>query len=208
MFGENFKKTLNKKELDAWSSFKNVVEHFIGNYRDSQYKSNISQMMLAYKRLKSNMSTKLHFLHAHLEFFPENHGDASDEHAERFHQDILTMEKRYQGNWGPNMMADYLYTKGLIGHFKNAISGAIILGRSPSIVYQCLAIHLEIFLFNHLAIQDRIYFLQDYIASQLSEKDHILPKIQTQKLWVWFSLPCTIATLFVYKKKPQKDQVI
>jgi hypothetical protein len=83
---------------------------------------------------------------------------------------------------------------------KNAISGAVILEISPSIVYQCLVVYLEIFISNHLAIQDRIYFLQDYIASQLSEKDHILPKILTQKLWVWFSLPCTIATLFVNKK--------
>jgi hypothetical protein len=48
--------------------------------------------------LKSNMSTKLHFLHAHLDYFPENLGDVSDEHGERFHQDILIMEKRYQGN--------------------------------------------------------------------------------------------------------------
>jgi hypothetical protein len=81
-------------------------KNFLGNYRDSQYKAHISKMMLAYKRLKCNMSIKLHCLHAHLDFFPENLGDVSDEHGERFHQDILTMEKRYQGNWGPNMMAD------------------------------------------------------------------------------------------------------
>ena len=34
------------------------------------------------------MSLKLHFLHSHLYFFPENLGDVSDEHGERFHQDI------------------------------------------------------------------------------------------------------------------------
>ena len=30
-------------------------------------------------------------------FFPENLGEVSDEHCEIFHQDILAMEKRYQG---------------------------------------------------------------------------------------------------------------
>jgi len=36
-------------------------------------------------------------LESHLDFFPENLGKVSDEHGERFHQDILAMEKRYQG---------------------------------------------------------------------------------------------------------------
>ena len=36
----------------------------------------------------ARMSLKMHFLHSHLEFFPENNGDVSDEHGERFHLDI------------------------------------------------------------------------------------------------------------------------
>ncbi|UYV68012.1 Transposase [Cordylochernes scorpioides] len=42
------------------------------------------------------MSLKIHFLHSHLDFFPDNLGAVSDEHGERFHQDISSMEKRYQ----------------------------------------------------------------------------------------------------------------
>ena len=34
------------------------------------------------------MSVKLHFLRSHLDFFQENLGDFSEEHGERFHQDI------------------------------------------------------------------------------------------------------------------------
>jgi len=44
------------------------------------------------------VSLKIHFLHSHWDFFPENCGAVSDEHAERFHQDISSIEKRYQGN--------------------------------------------------------------------------------------------------------------
>jgi hypothetical protein len=34
----------------------------------------------------------------------------SDEHGERFHQDISSMEKRYQGKWNCAMLADYCWT--------------------------------------------------------------------------------------------------
>ncbi|UYV75986.1 hypothetical protein LAZ67_13002030 [Cordylochernes scorpioides] len=53
-----------------------------------------------------NMSLKIHFLHSHLDFFPDNLGAVSDEHGERFHQAISSMEKRYQGKWSPAMLAD------------------------------------------------------------------------------------------------------
>jgi len=56
------------------------------------------------------MSLKIHFLESHLNFFPENLGEVSDEHSERFHQDILAMEKRYQCKWTSSMLADYYWT--------------------------------------------------------------------------------------------------
>ena len=40
------------------------------------------------------MSLKIHFLHSHLDFFPENLGDESDEHAERFHHQMKVRETR------------------------------------------------------------------------------------------------------------------
>jgi hypothetical protein len=56
------------------------------------------------------MSLKVHFLDSNLDFFPENLGAVSDEHGERFHQDISNMEKRYQGKWSLSMLADYCWT--------------------------------------------------------------------------------------------------
>jgi hypothetical protein len=55
------------------------------------------------------MSLKVHFLDSHLDFFPENLGVFSDEHGERFHQDISNMEKRYQ-YVEPQYVADYCWT--------------------------------------------------------------------------------------------------
>ncbi|KDR15747.1 hypothetical protein L798_10290 [Zootermopsis nevadensis] len=51
------------------------------------------------------MSLKMHFLHSHLVFFPDNLGSVSNEHGEQFHQDISTLERRYQGKWSASMTA-------------------------------------------------------------------------------------------------------
>ena len=51
-----------------------------------------------------------HFLHSHLEYFPENLGEISEEQGERFHQDIKVMEHRYRGLWNVSMMADYCWS--------------------------------------------------------------------------------------------------
>ena len=52
---------------------------------------------------------KIHFLHYHLEFFPENLGNESDEHGERFHSQRKVMETRYEGFWNEAMMGDYCW---------------------------------------------------------------------------------------------------
>ncbi|GBN89902.1 hypothetical protein AVEN_237078-1 [Araneus ventricosus] len=56
-----------------------------------------------------NMSLKIHFLHSHLEFYPESLGPVSDEHGERFHQDISNMGARDRGKWNPKMLVDYIW---------------------------------------------------------------------------------------------------
>jgi hypothetical protein len=40
-----------------------------------------------------SLSLKVHFLHSHLDFFPQNLGAVSDEQGERFHQNISVKKK-------------------------------------------------------------------------------------------------------------------
>jgi len=56
------------------------------------------------------MSLKIHFLESQLDFFPKNLSEISDEHGERFHQNIMAMEKQYQGMWTSSMLTDYCWT--------------------------------------------------------------------------------------------------
>ena len=60
--------------------------------------------------LGCRMSIKMHYLHSHSDFFGPNLTDVSEEHGERFHQDVQVMEKRYQGRWDEAMVGDYVWT--------------------------------------------------------------------------------------------------
>lgn len=40
-------------------------------------------------------------------FFPSNLSDVSDEHGEKFNQDIKVMENWYQEKFNPRMKGDY-----------------------------------------------------------------------------------------------------
>ncbi|UYV71963.1 hypothetical protein LAZ67_9001368 [Cordylochernes scorpioides] len=106
----NFQNSLNEVEIAAWNSFRNVCRNFLGSAKVENYRDIVNDLLLSYKALGCNMSPKIHFLHSHLDLFPDNLGAVSDEQGERFHKDISSMEKRFQGKWSPGMLADYCWT--------------------------------------------------------------------------------------------------
>jgi len=103
---ECFDKLFLGYEKAAWDSFKLVVKGFLGNRRAENYEELVNNLLQSYQKLGCNMSLKIHFLHSQLDFFPENCGAVS-EHGEHFHQDISSMEKRYQVKWNCAVLADY-----------------------------------------------------------------------------------------------------
>ena len=105
----DFKSHLNQLELTAWESFIKVVENFLGNRRDENYPKLVDDLLSAYHKMGCRMSLKMHFLHSHLDFFPSDLGAVSDEHGERFHQEISVMESRYKGRLNTSMMGDYCW---------------------------------------------------------------------------------------------------
>ena len=105
----HFQQTMNDKERQAWLSFVLVIKNFLGSHKAENYVEIVNDMLQNLKELGCNMSIKVHYLHSHLDSFPENLGDMSEEQGERFHQDLQTMENRYQGRWDTHMMADYCW---------------------------------------------------------------------------------------------------
>ncbi|XP_061443081.1 uncharacterized protein LOC133365351 isoform X1 [Rhineura floridana] len=106
----NFTKFMNDVEASAWCSYVSVVKNFLGNHKADNYEELVQNMLANFKHLGTNMSIKVHYLHSHLDRFPDNLGDFSEEQGERFHQDIKVMEERYQGRWDRHMMADYCWS--------------------------------------------------------------------------------------------------
>lgn len=105
---DDFKESLSKNEKAAWDAFDDVVHGFSGNRKAENYIEIVNNLLKKCHQLDCNMSLKMHFLHSHLDFVPDNCGAVSDEHGERFHQDILVIERRYQGRWNVSMIADLL----------------------------------------------------------------------------------------------------
>uniref|UniRef100_A0A1B6BZC3 Uncharacterized protein n=1 Tax=Clastoptera arizonana TaxID=38151 RepID=A0A1B6BZC3_9HEMI len=97
MFDINFENTATRNEKEALVSFKEVVTNFLRNSKDPEYVTIVANMLNKFEKLGCLMSLKIQFFNSHLDYFPENLGDFSEEQGERFHQDIKLMEKRYQG---------------------------------------------------------------------------------------------------------------
>ncbi|GBO11756.1 hypothetical protein AVEN_228379-1 [Araneus ventricosus] len=102
-----FVKLLRGKEKQFCDAFYQVSKNFLGNNKAENYKDLVEDMLTLFQDFGCDMSLNIHFLDSHLNFFPDNYGQVSDEHGERFHQDVANVEKRYQGNWSTTKLADY-----------------------------------------------------------------------------------------------------
>ena len=80
-----FDEDLNQTERNAWLSFKRICKDFLGNHKSVNYQDIVQDLLTSYQTMGCNISLKIHFLESHLDFFPENLGEVSDEHGERFH---------------------------------------------------------------------------------------------------------------------------
>ena len=96
-------------EKCAWHSFVAVIQGFLGNSKEENYRKLVDNLLKSYKEMGCRMSLKLHMMHSHLDFFKSSMGDYSEEHGERFHQDDMEFEKRYQGQYNERMMGDYVW---------------------------------------------------------------------------------------------------
>jgi len=101
---KEFEDKMNDLERYAWQSFCEVVHGFLGRNKADNDEDLVETLLQSYCKLGCRMSIKMHYLHFHLDFLRLNLTDVSEEHGERFHQDIQVMEKRYQGRWDEAMM--------------------------------------------------------------------------------------------------------
>lgn len=110
LHSDEFQNTLTDNQRRAWESFEAVVDGFLGNNKDKNYARIVARMLNDFGKIGSTLSLKMHYMKSHLDFFPNNLGAYSDEHGERFHQDIADMEDRYNFRYIPNMIGEYVWS--------------------------------------------------------------------------------------------------
>ena len=80
---QKFITSMNKLESKTWRSFVAVTKIFLGNTRSVVNLTNkislVQNTLDNYRDIGTNMSIKVHFLDSHLDRFPENYGEVSDE---------------------------------------------------------------------------------------------------------------------------------
>jgi len=103
----------------------------------------VQDLLTSYKAMGCNISLKIHFLESHSDFFQENLCEVSDEHGERFHQDIMAKEKQYQGKWTSSKLADYCWT------LKRAVHGTKYRRKSLEEIFCLFYEHVKYY-FGHL----------------------------------------------------------
>lgn len=82
----------------------------LGNLRAENLQDIVREMLDAFELTGVHMSLKIHFLNTHLDFFMRQLATESDEHGERFHQEIMRMENRYRGKSLDRMLADFCWS--------------------------------------------------------------------------------------------------
>lgn len=107
---EDFDRLLSTNELIAWDSIKAVIENFLGKNRSPHYRIFVEELLDSFETIGVHMSTKIHFLHAHMDFFEKQLATESDEQGERFHQTCLPMEQRYKSKSIHSMIADLCWS--------------------------------------------------------------------------------------------------
>ncbi|XP_043273337.1 uncharacterized protein [Venturia canescens] len=101
--------TMNNSE-SRMLEFQRSRENFLGKNKSPNYEEIITKMGINYGKQFCLMNLRLHFLHSHLDAFPENLDTYNEEQGERSHQDLKEMERRSQGHWDINTMADFCWT--------------------------------------------------------------------------------------------------
>ena len=58
------------------------LQSFLGNEKAKNFKKIVNEMLYNFQQLGCTMSIQLHYVHSHLDVFPDNLGDFSEEQGD------------------------------------------------------------------------------------------------------------------------------
>lgn len=101
-----FELILDVDDLTAWNALKKVISGFLGKNRDENYAVLVHNMLDAFGTIDIHMSSKIHYMHCHLDVFARQLPTESDEQGERFHQTCKPFESNYKGKDALALVSD------------------------------------------------------------------------------------------------------
>lgn len=110
MQNAEFEQMLSTIEVAAWKSIKDVIYNVLGKNRSPTARIYVDTMLSAFEDLGVHMSTKIHFLNSHMDYFERQLSTESDEHGEQFHQTCAPIEERYKGKSIHSLIAEICWT--------------------------------------------------------------------------------------------------
>jgi len=66
---QDFSTKLNSTQRRAWKSSENACRNFLGKEKEENYSASVQEPISSHSSMGCNMSSKLHCLHSHSEFF-------------------------------------------------------------------------------------------------------------------------------------------
>lgn len=107
MKSEAFTNSLPTSGKKAWIAIKSVITNVLGGKRiESGAEELVVEMMRLFKKIGMSMTLKMHFLNNHLDKFLQQSPKDSDEQGERFHQLVMSIEKRFKGKKVDSMLGE------------------------------------------------------------------------------------------------------
>jgi hypothetical protein len=127
MQDKQFDEDLNVTERNAWLSFRRIC-NLLGTQKQRTIRMLCRICWLRTKLWDAIRVWKSTYWGHTLNFFPpENLGEIRDKHGEKFHQDIMAKEKRYQGKWTSSRLEDFCWTMKSDVHWRQLLAKVISL---------------------------------------------------------------------------------
>ena len=111
MQDKQFDEDQNETERNACLSFKRICKDFLRNHKAANYQDVVQDLLTLYTSCGMQYESEIPLSGVTLGFFsPETLAKSVTNTVKRFHQEVMTVEKRYQGKWTSSMLADYCWT--------------------------------------------------------------------------------------------------
>ena len=103
-----FLELLPPKHQVAFKAFNHLSEGLFGILRADDLHIRVEAFLKSFEEIGVSISLKIHFIRDHLDRFPSVE-TCSDQHGERFHQELAFLEQRFQSWRVIGMLSDYAW---------------------------------------------------------------------------------------------------